>query len=331
MDRRSWALLYALAGVWGASYLLIKIGLDDLSPVWVAWGRTLMAAIVLLPFALRLGALRGLAVRWRAILVLAVIQVVIPFTLISWGEQEVPTALTGILIASAPLYTAVLAIWVDHEEKVEGVRLVGLLIGVAGVIALVGLDLSGSAAALLGAIAILVASIGYAAGGLVLKNNLPGASPVGVVAAIMVAGAVMLAPLAAFTAPDRVPGVGPIAAVAALGLVGTGVAFVVFYRLIRKVGPGRALIVSYLAPGFAVIYGAVLLDEVITAGTLIGLGLILAGSWLAAEGGFRRRRAPGQEPPEIDVAVGGIAPGGVAASSALRGSRVVDLESRGDD
>jgi drug/metabolite transporter (DMT)-like permease len=93
MDRRSWVLLYILAGVWGASYLLIKIGLDDFSPVWVAFGRSLMAALVLLPFALYQGALRGLGVRWRAIAVLAFVQAVIPFTLISWGEKEVPTAL----------------------------------------------------------------------------------------------------------------------------------------------------------------------------------------------------------------------------------------------
>jgi drug/metabolite transporter (DMT)-like permease len=190
------------------------------------------------------------------------------------------------------------------------------MIGIVGVVALVGLDLSGSGAALLGAIAILVASVAYAAGGLILKHHLPGPSPVGVVTAIMVAAAIMLAPLAALTAPDQTPGAGPIAAIATLGLLGTGIAFVLFYGLIHKVGPGKALIVSYLAPGFAVIYGALLLDEAITAGTLIGLALILAGSWLAAEGGIRRRRAPGATPPEADVPIGGIAAAEAAATAA---------------
>ena len=96
MDRRSWVLLYALAGTWGASYLLIKIGLRDLSPVWVAWGRTLLAALVLLPFAAHRGALRGLGARWRVVGLLGFVQVVVPFTMISWGDQEVPTALIGL-------------------------------------------------------------------------------------------------------------------------------------------------------------------------------------------------------------------------------------------
>ena len=318
MDRRSWALLYALAGVWGASYLFIKIGLDDFSPVWVAFGRSLFAALVIFPFAMRRGALRGIAARWRVIAVLALAQAVIPFTLIAWGQEEVPTALTGILIASAPLYTAVLAIWVDHDERVGGVRLAGLMIGLVGVVALVGLDLSGSSAALVGAVAILAGTVGYAAGGLILKHHLHGESPVGVVAAIMVASTVMLAPLAAFTAPDQVPSAGPVAAVVILGLLGTGVAFVVFYRLVHTVGPGKALIVSYIAPGFAVVYGALLLDEAITAGTLIGLAMILAGSWIAAEGGLRRRRAPDVPQGELELAVGGISPGEAAAAAAAR-------------
>jgi drug/metabolite transporter (DMT)-like permease len=314
MDRRSWILLTALAAVWGASFLFVEIGLRELSPIWVAWGRTVLAALVLLPIALHQGSLRGLRAHWRMILVLSVVQMVLPFTLIAWGQEEVPSALAAILIASAPLFTAVLAIWVDHEERSQGIRMVGLLIGFAGVIALLGLDLSGSAATLIAGFVILIGGVAYATGGFILKHGLPGLSPLGVLTAVMVTAAIIMVPLAAVSAPGEVPSAGPVAAVAALGLFGTGAGLLVFYRLIRKIGPGKAIIVSYLVPGYAVVYGAVLLDEAITLGTLAGLALIVAGSWLAAEGGLRRWRGIGDAPAVVDV-VGGIAPGEAAATA----------------
>jgi drug/metabolite transporter (DMT)-like permease len=283
-----WLLL--LASIWGASYMLIKIGLRDLSAPMVAFLRIALAAAVLVPVAASkraLGAVRG---RAGTVAIVGAVQVAGPFLLIGLGEQEISSALAGILVATAAIFTAVLAIWVDHEERSEGLRLLGIVVGIAGVVALFGLDLSGSGSAVLGGLAVVLASLGYAAGGFLVKHRFAHAPPIGVAAWVMAAGTVWLLPAALITAPSSVPALGPIAAVTALGVVGTGLAFAIFYTLIGQVGPARSFIVSYVAPGFAVVYGAVLLDERISAGTVVGLALILAGSWLAVEGSIPWRR-----------------------------------------
>lgn len=289
MSRRAWLLLSLLASLWGASYLFIKVALDDLSPAMIVFVRTALAAAILAPVAVARNALGDLRGREGSIVVLALIQIAAPFLLISLGEQEISSSLAGILVASAPIFTALLAIWVDHEERSRGLGLVGIAVGILGVALLLGLDVGGDGAALLGGLAVLLASAGYAIGGLFLKRRLAGAQPVGVVAGAMVASAALVLPAALLTAPGSLPGPEPAAAVLALGVGGTGIAFVIFYTLIAEVGPAKASLVAYVAPGFAVVYGVVLLGERVTAGTIAGLALILAGSWLAAEG-----RVPGR-------------------------------------
>jgi drug/metabolite transporter (DMT)-like permease len=302
VDRRSWLLLLLLASIWGASYMLIKIGLRDLSPAMVAFARIALAAAVLMPIATAQGALRGLRGRLGVIALVGAIQVAGPFWLIPLGEQEITSALAGILVATTPIFTALLAIRVDHEERSEGLRLVGVGIGVAGVIVLFGLDLGGSGAAVLGGLAVVLASVGYSVGSFIVKHRLSDARPLGVVASVMTASAGLLLIPAVIDAPSSAPGLGPLAAVAALGVLGTGAAFVIFYLLIGTVGPARTMLVSYLAPGFAVVYGATLLGEAITPATLVGLVLILAGSWLAARGRSRPSSLAGLGQADIAAA-----------------------------
>jgi len=287
VDRRSWTLLLALSAIWGASYLLIKIALRDLSPELVAFTRIALAALLLLPVAASRHALAPLRGRLGTVAVLGAIQVAGPFLLIAAGERSISSSLAGILVATTPILTALLALRFDHEERSEGTRLVGVGIGIAGVIALFGLDLTGSSSAVLGGLAVVLASLGYSIGGFIVKRRLADVPPIGVVAAVMVASSLLLLPAAAATLPASAPSAGPLAAIVGLGLFGTGLAFVIFYALIASVGPARTILVSYIAPGFAVIYGAWFLSEPITAGKLIGLGLVLAGSWLGAGGRVR--------------------------------------------
>lgn len=284
MERRYWILVLTLGAIWGASYLLIKIGLRDLSPEMVAFLRIALAAAVLVPVAASQGAFKGGRERIGWLMLLGVVQVAGPFLLISAGEQEISSALAGILVASSPLFTAIIAAWIDHEERSEGLALVGVLIGFAGVALLLGVDVGGSGAALLGGLMVVLASLGYAIAGFVVKHRVTGMAPSGVAAVVMVVATLVLLVPALLTLPDAFPGAGPVAAVATLGVVGTGIAFVILYFLIDRVGPARAWIVTYVAPVFAVAYGAALLGEAITAATIGGMVLILAGSWLAAEG-----------------------------------------------
>jgi drug/metabolite transporter (DMT)-like permease len=294
MDRRSWSLLLVLAAIWGASYLFIKIGLRDLSPAAVAFLRVFLAALVLIGLAAAKGAFGDLRRLAGIIVLVGALQAAGPFLLIALGEQEIASSLAGILVASAPIFTVVLAIWVDHEERASGMRLLGVGAGFAGVIVLLGLDLGGSGAAVLGGLAVVLAGLGYAVGGLIVKRRLRDVAPLGLAAAVMLASSVLLAPAAALSAPASFPGLGPVAAMLALGVLGTGIAFAIFYELIATVGPARSLLVAYIAPAFAIFYGAVFLDEAITAQTIAGVVLIVGGSWLAAEGGLPRtlRRSP---------------------------------------
>ena len=309
MDRRAWTLLLVLGAIWGASYLFIKIGVRDLSPVLVAWGRLALAAAVLVPLALRseaFAAARNSGVGWLTLI--GAIQAAIPFVLIAAAEEEISSGLAGILIASAPLFTALLAIRLDAEERSRGLRLVGIGLGLGGVAVLLGVDLGGSTAELLGGAAVLLAGLGYAVGGFLVKSRLARVPAIGIAAWVMVTSTALLTPVAAASLPDAAPGLGPVAAVFVLGVVGTGVAFAIFYELMSRVGPARTFIVTYIAPGFAVAYGALLLDEVVTIATLAGLALILAGSYLAAEGRLgRRKRGAAGDGPALEQGGGAVA------------------------
>ena len=289
MDRRAWSLLLVLAAIWGASYLFIEIGLRDLSAPLIAWLRIAFGAAVLVPLALRSGALRGLGGLWPVIVLVAIAQVAAPFVLIALGQEEITSSLAGILVGSAPIWTALLAYFFVAEERSEGVQLLGIAIGVAGLVLLLGVDLGGSGQ-LLGGLAVVCAGLGYAIGGLLAKRRLASVKPIGVAAIVLAVSTALSLPAALLTLPDSTPGLGPLSAIAALGVLGTGVAFAIFYELIATVGPARTFLVTYLAPVFAVAYGVVLLDEPFGAVALTGLVLILAGSWLAAGGTLPRGR-----------------------------------------
>ena len=305
MNRRSWLLMSLLAALWGASYLFIKVALEDgLDPVFIVFARIALGALVLVPLALAAGALAQMRPLVGPILFLAVVQVVLPFLLITFGEQHITSALTGILVSSAPIFTALIAARFDDEERPHGVATAGVAMGIVGVVLLFGVDLSGDAQALAGGLMVLLACVGYAVGSLYLKHRMRGAAPVGIAASTMVVGTLVLLPFALFTLPSQAPALQTIGSLMALGAGGTGIAFAIYFTLIAEIGPGRTSLVAYIAPGFAVLYGVTLLSEPLTAASILGLILILAGSWIAAEGRWPgRSRAtpvtPLEPPPPV--------------------------------
>jgi drug/metabolite transporter (DMT)-like permease len=278
------------AALWGASYMFIKVALDDgLSEGFIICLRTILGALVLAPLALRAGALPLLLARRGAILALALAQVILPFGLITFGENHIPSALAGILVASAPLFVTLIAIRADQEERARGWGLVGVLLGMVGVVLLFGVDLSGDAETLIGGLMILAAALSYAVAGFIVKRRFTGVPPVGVAASTMVVSAIAWLPVALLSLPSRMPDLNASASLVALGAGGTGLAFLFYYNSIAEVGPARAAIVAYVAPAFAVLYGVTLLGEQLGAGTIAGLALILAGSWLAGQGALPGR------------------------------------------
>ena len=264
-------------------YLFIKIAVDDgLTPGFVAWSRVALAALVLLPVAIKTGALRGLPLRW--LIAFAIVEICIPFPLIGFGEQRISSSLAAILIATLPLVIAVLAMRFDDAERPTPTRLAGMLIGLAGVAALVGIDIGGRRDELVGAAAVLAATLGYACGPLIVKRRLAGADPLGPVTAAMGIASIILLPFGIGDFPAETPSTDALVAVVVLGLVCSALAFLLFFRLIAEVGPGRATVITYINPVVALALGVAVLGESVTAGAIAGLLLILAGSWLATDG-----------------------------------------------
>jgi len=301
MTRRSWLLMALLAMLWGASYLFIKVALeDDVPPIFLVFARLLLGAVVLVPLAWHAGALRATRGWAGPLTFMALVQVVLPFVLITYGEQHIASSLTGILVSAAPIFTALIAVRYDDDERPHGIATAGVVMGLIGVVLLFGVDLSGDSAALAGGLMVLLASVGYAVGSLYLKHRLRGVPAVGIAAMTMVIGSLVLLIPALLTLPPHMPELKTVGSLIALGAGGTGIAFAIYYTLIAEIGPGRASLVAYIAPGFAVIYGATLLDESITLGAILGLVLILSGSWVAAEGRFpgqAKTTVPPLEPP----------------------------------
>src|SRR5919202_2531535 len=296
VSRRSWTLLLIVAGVWGGSFMLTAIAIRDLPVPVVALFRTGVGALVLLPIALRRGALAGLRAQLWPVVLLGVVQLGAPFLLLGYGQRSVPSGLAGILVSSTPLWTALLAVWIDHEERSRGRGLVGLGVGIVGVALLCGLELSGSLDTFLGGAMLLLGALSYALGGFLGKTRVRGMTPVGAITGAMVGGSVVLAPFALATLPDHAPGLGPLAAAIALGAFSGGIGWLLYYTVLAASGPAKATVALYLVPAFAVVYGVVLLGELVTAAAIVGLALVVSGSWLAASQGSGE--ASSATPPE---------------------------------
>jgi drug/metabolite transporter (DMT)-like permease len=306
MSARAWTAFAAVSTLWGIPYLFIKVAVDDgVPPIFLAWVRVLMAAIVLLVLSHRAGVLRPALqpAHRRWFLLYAIVEICLPFPLIAAGERHVPSSLAAILIAAVPMIVALLAIRFDPSERATGSRAAGLAIGFAGVVALVGLDVSGSSEELLGALMILLAAVGYAAGPMVINQRLGVLDPRALMAVALSVATVVLAVPALLAPPTHTPSTDAILSIVVLGLFCTAAAFVLFGALIGEVGPGRATVITYISPIVAVALGVAVLDERPGAGAVAGLLLILAGSWLSTDGRLppglsrtlgRRSPAPGR-------------------------------------
>jgi drug/metabolite transporter (DMT)-like permease len=280
VTRRGWLLFTALSLIWGVPYLLIRIAVGELAPPVVVFGRTAIGACLLFPFVLRRGHLPRLFTRWRPILAFAVVEIALPWLLLSDAERRISSSAAGLLVACVPLAGVLISRATGSAEgRLGWTRLAGLAIGLAGVAALVGLDLSVQDARALAEMVLVV--IGYAVGPIIVSRSLSDLPSLEVVAVSLATAALAYAPVAALQLPPRWPAAGPLAAVAALGVLCTAIAFLFFFELIAEVGPIRATVVTYVNPAVAVAVGVGLGGERFTRGTALAFVLILAGSYLA--------------------------------------------------
>lgn len=290
MTRRGWLLFIALSLVWGVPYLFIKIAVTYLAPSVVVFGRVAVAAAILLPVAASRGALRPLLPHWRWVLVFAVVEITVPFGLLGYAELRLSSSLTALLIAGVPLATAVMGRILALEDPIDRRRLLGLAIGIAGVSALVGIDVRGSS--LWAVLAMLGVVLGYASGPVLASTKLVGLPGVGVSAVAVAINTVLYAPWAWIDrpAPDADVPLRAWVSIVVLGAVCSALAFALFFALVAEVGPSRTTVITFVNPAVAVALGVIVLSEPFTLGIAVGFPLVVLGSWLAT------RRSPAPTP-----------------------------------
>jgi drug/metabolite transporter (DMT)-like permease len=295
VSARGRLLFAAMSLIWGVPYLFIKVAVADFSPAAVVFGRTALAALLLVPIAAGRRMLLPLLPRWPWLLAFAAAEVAGPFLLLTYAEQRISSSLTGLLVAAVPLLGVLFGRMVGLADPIDGRRMAGLLIGVVGVAVLVGVDLH--ADNWTAVIAVLFAAAGYAIGPIMADRKLAGLPSLGISAVAMGVTAIAYLPFAVLTRPADLGAALASSwwAIAVLGIVCSALAFLVFFALIAEVGPTRATVITYVNPAVALLLGVLVLGEPLTLGLLVGFPLVLLGSALAT----RRVAVPEPESPPV--------------------------------
>jgi drug/metabolite transporter (DMT)-like permease len=291
---RAWGAFAALGIIWGLPYFFIKLSVQELAPVVVAFARVALAALILLPIAWRRGALRSLGKHTAAICAFAVVEFVIPFSVISIGERWISSSVTGILIAMVPLSIALIQRFFGVHERLGTWRVLGLGLGFVGVAALLGFGTISGPLGWAGVACMLIATLGYAIGPLIIQRHLKGIDPYGPLAAsLAVASAVLFVP-AILSLPAQVPTMLALESIAILGVVCTALAMLLMFYLVGHAGASRAAVITYINPAVAALLGVWLLDERLGLGGILAFVLILLGSWLATRASLAQHGRAGE-------------------------------------
>ncbi|HEV7205640.1 MAG TPA: DMT family transporter [Jatrophihabitans sp.] len=293
MTRRSWALFAAMCVIWGVPYLLIRVAVRDFAPGTLVFARTALGGLVLLPFCFRAGGFGPVLRRWRPLLAFTVIELAVPWLLLSDAEKVLSSSLTGLLIAAVPLVGVVVARAAGSDDRGGGrVRYLGLTLGLVGVAVLLGLDFGQIHVSALLELAVVV--VGYAVAPVIMSRRLADLPSIPVVAASLLVTALAYLPYAILRWPTSISAHAAWSVVA-LAVICTALAFIVFFALIAEIGPARAVVITYVNPAVALLLGVLLLGEPLTLGIGVGFPLILLGSVLAA------RRAAVPDSPDAAV------------------------------
>lgn len=278
MSRRGWLLFVSMGVIWGLPYLFIRVAVEHVSPATLVFLRTGVAAAILVPIAVWKRQVRAVLARWRPVLAFAFVEIMAPWLFISHAETRLTSSVTGLLVAGVPLAGAALARFTRHAESVTRRQLAGLLIGIAGVGALVGLDFGGLDLFAVAEMGLVL--VGYSVGPAILDRWLTDLPGLGVISVSLAVSAVVYAPAVVLSPPELSAKV--VSSVVVLAVVCTAVAFLLFFDLIATIGPVRATVIAQVNPAVAVLLGVVVLSEPLTAGMLVGFPLIIGGSVLAA-------------------------------------------------
>jgi drug/metabolite transporter (DMT)-like permease len=273
--------LVALAAVWGASFLFMRIAAPEFGPIVLVELRVFIAALFLLPIFLLRADFSELTSNWKRLAILSVLNSAAPFFLLTFATLSITGGFAGILNATAPIWAAIVA-WLWLSDRLNLSRVMGLVIGFVGVLLLVwnkvSLNFDGTTVAILAGI---VAAVFYAVGGNYTKKYMSGMNPLAIATGSMIAAAIILSPIAVYLWPLQPVTTRAWVAAIIMGIASTGIAYILYFRLIHNVGPARAITVTYLIPAFAMLWGAIFIDEKVTSTMVIGCSIIFLGTALA--------------------------------------------------
>jgi drug/metabolite transporter (DMT)-like permease len=298
MTRRGWLLFAAMGVIWGIPYLMIKVVMDaGVSPGFLVFARTAIGALLLLPIAIRRGAVRPALAHWKPVLAFAAIELAAAWYLLNSAEEKLSSSLVALLIAMVPLIGALIAWRLGDRSVFSRTRLTGLAIGLAGVGVVVGLDLTSGGTPAWAVGAVFLTSICYAVAPTIADRKLSEVPGLGITAVSLTAVALVYLPFGILDAPAHLPRFNVLASMLALGVVCTALAFLCFFALIAEAGAVRATVITYVNPVVALLAGIAFLGEKLTAGILIGFPLVLVGSYLATRRD-RQTAAPVAQPAQ---------------------------------
>jgi drug/metabolite transporter (DMT)-like permease len=283
---RKGLLLFLIAGTaWGLPYLFIRIAVEDFSTWTIVFSRVVIGAAVLIPIAMNLKVLRPALKAWKYVLAYAVIEMVLPWFLITEAERVINSGLAGLLVATVPFFGLVIGIFYQKDKSLKHPKtLAGLAVGFTGVIMLVGIDAFNGHLSLPHVGMLILASIGYAIAPVIVATKIPHVSGVAVNGLAMAIVAIVYAVPALISLPKEIAANPPVESwlsLIGLGVICSAIAFVAFFRLIKEIGSTRSTLVTYMNMAVAVVLGIVLLGEPLTVGILIGMPLVVLGSYFA--------------------------------------------------
>jgi drug/metabolite transporter (DMT)-like permease len=295
MTPRQLAMLLGLAALWGASFLFMRVAVPEFGPIALADGRVALAGAALLAYAIAIGARPRLRARWRDYLLLGTINAALPFSLLAAAELEIEASLAAVLNAMAPMCGAIVgAVWL--RTRITHAAKFGLVLGVVGVALVVGLSpFTIDLQFVLAVLACLAAAFAYGVGANIVRVRFTGEPPLAMAIGQQLAAALVLLPLLPVVPVREAPGAVDVACLLALALGSTGIAYLLYFRLLAELGPTGGMTVIFVVPVFGVLWGALFLDEAIHLATILGGAVILVSVWLitrAPRGRDERVTAP---------------------------------------
>jgi drug/metabolite transporter (DMT)-like permease len=282
MSRKGWLLFFAVGLIWGIPYLMLKVAVEELTPSVIVFSRVLIGSAILIPIAIKRGSLKSALLNWKYVLPYAVGEMVLPWILITTAEKKVTSGLAGLLIATVPIWSTILASLRGDKTVWHHKRLLGLLIGFLGIVLVVGIESFSGNQSLLAIAMLLIAAMGYAWAVTMINAKIPHVDGIAINGVAMFFTLLVFLPFTIAQLPKHIPAGRVILSIVGLGTLPTALAFILFFILLKEIGPARGSLVTYLNTAFAVVLGIIFLREPITLGIAIGLPLVLIGSYFAS-------------------------------------------------